>query len=435
MRLVKFAIKTLGCKVNQYEEEVLRENLLKSGFISSSARDADLVIINSCTVTAKADEKTRRLIKRLKRENPKAQIFVTGCYAVLEEDIKSLEAISEVDVVVPGGDKMKLPLVLSSLFARGEGEKEIKEEVEDFSGHTRAFLKVQDGCDERCTYCKVNIVRGPSRSRDEGSILREVSRLAARGYKEIVLTGICLGSWKGEEETFPRLVKKILEVPGDFRIRLSSIEPKYIGDSLIQVMASSGKISRHLHVPLQSGSDRVLKLMNRNYTAEEFRNLISRIRRAISLVGITMDVIAGFPGESEEDFEKTLGFVNEIKPSRLHVFRYSDRKGTPSFLMGGKIDPAISKERVERLIKAGDTLQREFCGKFTGKEVEVLLEKRSKGDLSGEVILEGYTSEYLRVKSYGFNGFEGDIIRVKIDCIDEKTPSLVAKAANSCVKI
>ena len=418
MKSPTFAIKTLGCKVNQYETQVLRENLLRFGFRESGAREADLAIINSCTVTDRADKKTVKLIRKVKRENSGAKIFVTGCYAVFAEDIKKLRSLPEVYRVVPGGDKLRLPLILSSLFGKGGSDKQVKEQVSGFDFHTRAFVKIQDGCDQNCSYCKVSLVRGPSRCRGEQDILAEMIRLVKAGYREIVLTGICLGAWRGNEgRGLPDLLKKIEGLKGDFRVRLSSIEPNHIDDALIKTIAASRKVCRHLHVPLQNGSDRILDAMNRRYTTGQFSRLVGRIRKRMPLAGLTMDVIAGFPGESEKDFKRTLKFIRKIKPSRLHVFRYSDRNGTRSFSSSGKVPLEISKNRVERLMRTGNELQAEFCAKFVNREVDVLVEQRS-----GRTFLEGYTGEYLRMKLNGFPGCEGNTtIRTKVDSADEKT--------------
>jgi threonylcarbamoyladenosine tRNA methylthiotransferase MtaB len=423
MKSPKFTIKTLGCKVNQYEGQVLRENLLRFGFQESGVRETDLAVINSCTVTEQADTKTLKVIRKIKKENPGVKIFVTGCYAVLDEDIRKLKSMPEVYKVVPGRDKIKLPLVLESLFGGNSNNKCVEERVSGFNFHTRAFMKIQDGCDQDCSYCKVNLVRGPSRCRDERDILDEMTRLAEAGYMEIVLTGICLGAWRGSRgQKIASLLQEMDKLQGDFRIRLSSIEPNHIDDSLIETIAVSRRICRHLHIPLQSGSNRILKAMNRRYTAEQFNRLVGRIRKLMPFAGLTMDIIAGFPGETEKDFEQTLRFVRKIKPSRLHVFRYSDRKGTRAFRENGKVSLQEAKNRVEQLIVKGNELQAEFCASFIGRVVDVLVEQRSKG-----AFLEGYTSEYARMKLDGFAGSEGDIIRVKVDSVDEKTPCLVAK--------
>ncbi len=418
MRPMKFAIKTLGCKVNQYEAQVLRENLSRFGYEESAPGEADLFVVNSCTVTAQADVKTRRLIKKIKKDNPHVKIFVTGCAAVFDEDVEKLRSMEEVYEVVRNSDKTKLPLLVDSTRGVSHGEEELTEEVSGFSSHTRAFLKVQDGCDQKCSYCKVNLVRGPSRSRDEKEILSEVKRLAAGGFREIVLTGICLGSWKGDSgRDLSALLCEINGIEEDFRIRLSSIEPNHVDSRLIDEVASLDKVCNHLHIPLQSGSDIVLEKMKRRYNTAQFQDMVTRLREKIPLIGLTMDIICGFPGETEEDFYMTLETVRRINPSRLHVFKYSDRKGTGSFLMKDKVPSSVAKDRVSLLIKLGYDLQRKFCESFVDKQVEVLIEDESD-------TLRGYTGEYVhaRMESAAQKGL---LIQAKVKSVDKDELCLV----------
>ncbi|MEA3488962.1 MAG: tRNA (N(6)-L-threonylcarbamoyladenosine(37)-C(2))-methylthiotransferase MtaB [Candidatus Omnitrophota bacterium] len=426
MKEPKFAIKTLGCKVNQYEEQVLRENLQRFGFSESEPRTADIFIVNSCTVTGKADLKTRRLIRQVKRGNPEIKIFVTGCYAVFEKDIERLSYMPEVFKVIPAKDKLRLPVMIKDLFGIKRGDMGVREQISRFNSHSRAFLKIQDGCDQNCAYCKVSLVRGPSRCRDEREVIGEVTRLSKAGYREIVLTGICLGSWKGSKgQSISRLLKEMDGMDGMFRIRLSSIEPDLIDDLLIGTIAGSRRICRHLHIPLQSGSDRVLKRMNRRYDTERFRELIRNIRGQMPFAGITMDIITGFPGEDGTDFYRTMMLVKETKPSRLHVFKYSDREGTRSFDLEGKVHVRTAKERAKRLIEAGKELQAGFCRNFAGRRVEVLVEKKNG------TMLEGYTGEYVRARMEGYQASEGDLISIEVNDIDEETPCVVNKKGSS----
>jgi len=424
---MNFYIKTLGCKVNQYEEQVFRENLVSFGFKEVEAYRADLIIVNSCTVTNQADNKTKKLIRKLKGENNAAKIFVTGCGAVFDEDVRELESLPEVYRVVSGKDKMKL---LDEVFDLGN-EQRIKTGITRFNSHTRVFLKIQDGCDHRCSYCKVSLVRGPSICRNEKDIIDELKVLISGGYKEIVLTGICLGAWNnGQTRDLSYLIKKIMSLNDNFRIRLSSIEPYYINESLIGLLVSSDKICRHLHIPLQSGSNHVLKLMRRRYNTDKFKKMIDQIREKLPDVGITIDVIAGFPGETETDFKTTLNFIREIAPARMHVFRYSDRKGTPSFHFKDKISPRAAKERVSELIDAGKKLERDFCQRFVNEEVEVLVEKPVKSGYKRE----GYTGEYIKVRSNALNWNEGGIIKVKVTDIDTRENFLIVGAPSIQIK-
>ncbi|MCK5450631.1 MAG: tRNA (N(6)-L-threonylcarbamoyladenosine(37)-C(2))-methylthiotransferase MtaB [Candidatus Omnitrophica bacterium] len=416
-----FAIKTLGCKVNQYEEQVIRESLLKQGFVEEDPVKAEIFIVNSCTVTEQANVKTRKITRRIKKENPSAKIIVTGCYAVLPEDIEELNALEEVDMVVPGGRKTEIARILMPGI---EEKKTCSEEITELREHTRTFLKVQDGCDQKCSYCKVNIVRGRSRSKDEEDVLREVKELSKKS-KEIVLTGICLGSWKGDiSKDLAGLVSRINRIDGDFRIRLSSIEPNHITEDLIKII-SGNRVCPHLHIPLQSGSDMILKAMNRRYDTARFRDIVKRVRDRIPLVGITMDVITGFPGETEEEAENTVRFIKEIGPSRLHVFTYSERKGTAAYSMKNKVPGNIAKERTKVLIELGKVLQIEFCRNFIGKEVKILVEKVS---ITGQV--EGYTGEYLRLKTMESSGKykKGDIAGFIVKKIDENNSCLMGTA-------
>jgi threonylcarbamoyladenosine tRNA methylthiotransferase MtaB len=414
-----FTIKTLGCKVNQYEAQVLRESLARLGFQESAVPGADVAIINSCTVTGKADSKTKRLIRKVKKDNPRTKIFVTGCYAVLDDDIETAQKMPEVYRIVPNKSKMELPRILGDLYGKEGARPREEERVSGFDSHTRVFLKIQDGCDRKCSYCKVNLVRGPSRSKKKREVIDELTRLVDSGYKEIVLTGICLGSWKGGKgEILPDLLSEADALSGDFRIRLSSIEPDCIDERLIEFLASAKRICRHLHIPLQSGSDRILKLMNRKYDSAQFKEVIENLRARMPFIGITMDVISGFPGEGDEDFRKTVNLINEIKPGRMHVFGYSDRKGTRAFEMEDKVAPGKIKARVSQLIEIGDKFRAEFCKKFVEKEVEVLVEERLK-----DMTLAGYTGEYVRVKLKDFTGQVGDIVRVKASHADQKSPT------------
>ncbi|GAG39916.1 unnamed protein product, partial [marine sediment metagenome] len=244
----------------------MRESLARLGFQESVASEADVAIINSCTVTGKADSKTKRLIRKVKKDNPETKIFVTGCYVVFDDDIETVQKMPEVYKIVPNESKMELPRILGDLYGREGSRPREEEKVSGFDSHTRAFLKIQDGCDRKCSYCKVNLVRGPSRSKEKGKIIDELVQLVDSGYKEVVLTGICLGSWKGEKgEGLSDLLSEVDALGGDFRIRLSSIEPDCIDEGLIDLLAGSKRVCRHLHIPLQSGSDRILKLMNRKY--------------------------------------------------------------------------------------------------------------------------------------------------------------------------
>lgn len=417
-----FAIRTLGCKVNQCEEETMREGLFRLGFAETDPTHADAVIINSCTVTHQADSKTRNLVRRIKRMNPAARIFVTGCYTVMKKDRDALEAMPEVYMAISGRDKESLPAVIRDSMEDGDNPGEYSDVLVDTRSRTRAFLKIQDGCDQDCSYCKVTVVRGPSRSRGMCEVMDAVRKIVDGGYREFVLTGICLGGWKGDAgETLPDLLRDIDRLEGAFRVRISSIEPNHVDDKLISVIADSGKICHQLHIPLQSGSDRVLEAMNRKYTVRDYKSMVERLRLAIPLAGVTMDVIAGFPGETERDFEDTVTAIREIRPSRLHVFRYSERSGTQAVDLEGKVPSVQAKSRVEKLIEEGRLSQLDFCKCFEGKEIEVLFEGEE-----GEGSSEGYSGEYVRTMlKRGDMAVAGELLRVRIDSVDIRSFGLI----------
>ena len=403
MKLKTFAIKSFGCKVNQYEEQLLREKLINIGFLEVPADISDVFILNSCTVTNQADKKALRLIKKIKRNNPKVKTIFTGCLAVLSEDIDKLKILSEIDEVIPNNEKFNIPNIISQnkdplIVANTDC-------ISGFHSHTRVFVKIQDGCEQNCSYCKVSMVRGKPKSREITSILLEIKKILANGFKEIVLTGICIGLWKGSKgQTFTDLLREIILIKSNFRIRISSIEPNHINHELVALIGETEKICHHLHIPLQAGSDKILKSMNRRYTTSYFEDIINEVRSKIPLVGISLDVIAGFPGESDVDFMTSLDFIKRINPSRIHVFRYSDRKGTSSFTFKNKIPRIISKERVNKLIFHGINMQKKFHETLIGHNLDVLLEEETN-----EGFLEGYSSQYARVRILGNKELLSDI--------------------------
>jgi threonylcarbamoyladenosine tRNA methylthiotransferase MtaB len=375
MKTVKFY--TLGCKVNQYDTQSIRERFSERGYKEIyNGRKADVYLVNTCTVTATADSKSRETIRRCIRENPRARIIVTGCLA--EDPGTSLASIRGIDYVLP---KRFFPFGISG-----------------FSGHTRAFLKVQDGCDNFCSYCKVPLVRGRSRSRPMAEILQEAQRLAENGYKEIVLSGICLGAYGKELKPKIDLVKVIegLErIDGISRIRLSSIEAGDVSDGLIDKMSKSEKLCRHLHIPIQSGDDQVLKDMNRSYTGQDYLRLIRKIRKKIPMIAITTDCLVGFPSEKEENFRNTLELLRLIKPSRTHIFPYSKRSGTQAALrFKDQVAPTEIKNRIRRLEDIAKKSAASYKKKFVGKTVDVLVEGLFK---QGRDLWEGYTDTYIKV--------------------------------------
>lgn len=388
-----FFIKTLGCKVNQYEGQAIRERLADIGLKEAQADGrADLCILNACTVTQTADRKSRAAIRQMLKKNNKAKVVVTGCFS--EADAKKLAAsIKGINYIIP-----------KSFFADG---------ISNFSGHTRVFVKVQDGCNFRCSFCKVPLVRGRSRSRRISEVLSEVKSIVAKGAKEIVLTGVCLGSFgldSGSRDNLVRLIEALETIPQLMRIRISSIEPKLISKQLINLFGTSTKLCNHLHIPLQSADNRILEAMGRHYRWEDYLRIIEDVRDKSPDIGITTDVIVGFPGEDRPSFENTLKFLMRIQPLRVHRFLYSPRVGTAAIKKMSSLPKREEAQKwMEELKNTADELSIQFRNIFKNKELSVLVEETSNGCLAG------YSSNYIRV---GFPGSKKDmnqIMRVKID--------------------
>ena len=411
MKAISF--KTLGCKVNQYETQAIREQFLQAGYREIQNEPADIYVINTCTVTATADSKSRQLIRACHRLNPKAIIVVTGCY--VERDWEDIEKIEGVDLIIGNHRKseiLKVILQPQSAEPKPQGNSFLPLSIGNFFGHTRAFLKIQDGCNRRCSYCKVRIVRGRSRSRGLDDILEEAKRLAKVGFKEIILCGIQLGSYGvGLEEGFSLLdvIENLEAIDGIKRIRLSSIEPTDITVGLIRKMAGQGKLCRHLHIPLQSGDDEILGRMNRGYCTRDFKELIMRIRGSVSEVSITTDVMVGFPGEEEDNFSRTLEMIRAIMPSRIHIFPYSRREGTKAANFQGTVSPGEIKARVARLKEIALTSSFSYRKKFLGQSFDLLVEAK-RDPKTG--LLCGYTDTYIKVLIEGSDGLMNQIVKV-----------------------
>jgi len=383
MQTVKFY--TLGCKVNQYDTQNIRERLIEAGFKElEDSEPADVCVINTCTVTHKADADSLNIIRKAKRENPKTKTIVTGCFTEFNEDkIKKIEGIN---LVIRNKDKDKISEYLlrhneNNVF-NGMSELNENKGISYFKGHTRAFLKIQDGCNNFCSYCKVPLVRGASRSRAITDVVQEAHTLVKNGYKEIVLCGICLGAYGGDlnpENNLLLVLDELEKISGLIFIRLSSIEYKDITPDLINKMASSQKLCPHLHVPLQSGDDEILKKMNRDYSARDYRNMIFEIRKIIPYMAITTDVLVGFPAESEENFQNTLRLLREIRPLKVHVFPYSQREGT---LAAIKFNQGLSSKIINQRVSWVKDIARhcsyEYKKQFLNTAMDVLMERRWK---------------------------------------------------------
>ncbi|HBU68892.1 MAG TPA: tRNA (N(6)-L-threonylcarbamoyladenosine(37)-C(2))-methylthiotransferase MtaB [Elusimicrobia bacterium] len=346
---MKAYVHTFGCKVNQYDSQKIKENLISSGYeLSDDIFSADLVLLNTCTVTGEADRQARQLLRKTLSRNPGARLYVAGCYA--KRSLEELKSIS------PKIEVYNFPVA-------GENKSAITE----FEGRSRAFVKIQDGCDAFCSYCIVPYVRSQMWSKPRAEVLSEIKQLVDKGYPEVVLSGVRLGKYEGG---LPAIIESILNIRGDFRIRLSSLEALEISDELLKLMKSEeDRICRHLHIPLQSGSGRILKAMNRPYTKEQFLGLIKRVKAALPDCSITTDVIVGFPGETEADFGETCAFVREAAFSRLHVFRYSSRPGTKSEQMPGVLSGDELRKRAAVLSDIDAGLRNEFALRFDGAEM------------------------------------------------------------------
>ncbi len=398
----KVGFHTLGCKVNFAESSTLARMFAGAGFTRVGPNsEADVYVINSCSVTAHADKKCRNLINKLHRRSPDAVIAVTGCYAQLNPE--SIAAMEGVDFVF--GNNFKEDVFRVVAAAAEKGGKQVEacpySEIDSFfaawSGgdRTRAFLKVQDGCDYKCSYCTIHYARGKSRNIPIEKAVEQACEIALQGIKEIVLTGINTGDFgRTTNERFIDLLRELDTVDGIERYRISSIEPNLLSDEIIEFCAGSMKFQPHYHIPLQSGSDRILGLMRRRYTGAKFADCVAKVRSISPDTFFGVDVIVGFPGETDEDFETTYRFLEELAPSYLHVFPFSERPGTPAVDMPGKVSPKTAAERAARLGELGARLHMEFAERFTGRQAKVLFEGSRK-----EGMMYGFTENYIRVRT------------------------------------
>ncbi len=427
------ALHTLGCKLNQYETEVMRERFEQAGYRTVPFSEwADIYVVNSCTVTSASDRDSRRLARQAKRRNPQATVAVVGCYA--QTDADKISAIDEIDIVL--GNREKADIVsyveqrryTDKLIAVSDISDENRfrdESVGRFGRHTRAFVKIQDGCDLRCSYCKVRFARGPSRSRPVESVLRQVKRLVDAGHSEVVLVGVHLTSYGRELSGQPDLtgvVKRILtDVPDLQRVRLSSLHPGDVSDSLIRLVGESGRICRHFHLPFQSGDDDILRAMRRPYRVRDIREVVRTIAEHIREAGIGADVMVGFPGETVERFERTIDLIRELPLTYLHVFSFSPRPGTDAAHMPEQVPPEEKKRRMQAVRKVGRKKARIFRESLIGTIQQVLVEQRGAGGWTG---MSGLTDNYVRVLVDGAVQI-GHVIPVAIT--DIKDDALVGK--------
>ncbi len=421
MQEKRVSFHTLGCKLNFSESSTLAREFERGGYKRvEPSEPTDVAVINSCSVTEHADKKCRNIIRKIHRRNPNAIIAVTGCYAQLKPE--AIAAIEGVDIVLSNNDKGDLYKRVVELKERGKAEVyscSVENLTRFFAAYssgdrTRSFLKVQDGCDYKCAYCTIHYARGSSRNIPIADIVAEAHEIAAAGQKEIVITGINTGDFgRTTGERFIDLLRELDRVDGIERYRISSIEPNLITDEIIEFCAQSPKFVPHFHIPLQSGSTRILGLMRRRYTAERYRERIAKIRELMPDSFLGVDVIVGFPGEGEEEFMETYRLLEEVGASFLHIFPFSERPGTPAVDMPGKVQSRISTERVSRLEELSSKLNRAFAERFIGTEREVLFESTNH-----DGIMYGYTDNYLRVSAPFDEQAVNNICRVSLDSID-----------------
>lgn len=422
-RTKRVSFHTLGCKLNFSETSTLARQFESGGYERvSDERDADICVINSCSVTEHADKKCRNLVRRIHRRNPQAIIAVTGCYAQLKPE--EIAAIDGVDIVLGNNYKGELYKVTSEMLAKADkpfvsscSAEELTSFFAAFSSgdRTRAFLKVQDGCDYKCAYCTIYYARGSSRNMPIADLVAEANRIAQLGQKEIVITGVNTGDFgRTTGESFIDLLRALDGVEGIERYRISSIEPNLLTDEIIGFCASSQKFQPHFHIPLQSGCDKILASMRRRYTTERYAARIEAVRRAMPEAFIGVDVIVGFPGETDSDFEATYDFISGINPSYLHIFPFSERPGTPAVDFTGKVPPQVATLRVKRLEELCGRLHREFCERFVGRRLEVLFEGACRGGM-----MSGFTGNYIKVKAPLNRSLINRIVPVTLDRIGD----------------
>jgi threonylcarbamoyladenosine tRNA methylthiotransferase MtaB len=418
MKRVAFC--TLGCKVNQYETEALSGIFRKAGYnVVDFEEEAEVYVINTCTVTNLSDRKSRQMIRKAKKNNKDSVVIVAGCYAQTAPG--EVSKIEGVNMVIGTKDRGRIIEYIKELEAGGDKlnfvddvmkTREFEElGVDVYRERTRAFIKIQEGCNQFCSYCIIPYARGPVRSRAEKNILNEITGLARKGYKEVVLTGIHIASYGKDIKTtsLVDIVKKVHGIEGIERIRLGSIEPTLINDEFIDSIKNLEKVCPQYHLSLQSGCDRTLKRMNRKYTTEDYRKSVALLRENIRDVAITTDIIVGFPGETDDEFDETYRFLQEISFAGMHVFKYSPRKGTPAASYPNQVSPGEKEERSNMLINLASSMKYSFNKGYLGKVMPVLFEQEVKG-MDGFV--EGLTPNYIRVVCEGNTGFEGKIMDV-----------------------
>lgn len=422
---MKVAFSTLGCRVNHYESEAMAEKFIREGYeVTEFTEVADVYVINTCTVTNMGDKKSRQIISRAKRLNPDAIIAVVGCYSQIAP--KEVSAIEGVDVVL--GTRNKGDVVYYVNKARDEQTAQIYVEsvlrnkkfealnIEEYQDKTRAFLKIQDGCNRFCAYCIIPYSRGSVCSKEPRQVLDEINKLSEHGFKEIILSGIHTASYGLDldgEITLVDLLEEIEKLDGIERVRIGSIEPAFFTPEVIEKIKNMKKLCPQFHLSLQSGCNATLKRMNRRYTAEEYERIVNILRENIKDVSITTDVIVGFPGETEEEFNETYEFLKRIKLTKTHVFKYSPREGTKAATMPNQLDGTVKDKRSKALIELNDKNEGDFTRFIVGRVMDVLIEQPVKGK---DDVYEGYTRNYVKVEVKGIEeNLKGQIVNCKIE--------------------
>lgn len=423
----RIAFTTLGCKVNFYDSEAMAELFAEKGYeIVDFDEVADVYVINTCTVTNFGDKKSRQMIRRARRQNKNSIIVATGCYAqVAPQTVSEIEGIN---IVIGTKDRVKVVEIVENYRAEKgvlnavtdiKGEKAFERlKVSNLKDRTRAYIKIQEGCNRYCTYCIIPYARGPVRSRKPEDVIDEVKTLAKNGFKEVVLTGIHVASYGLDLEniTLADIIEQVHSVEGIERIRFSSMEPKAVDDEFVSRMAELPKVCEHYHLSLQSGSDITLKRMNRRYTSEEYAAACERLRKAFPNVAITTDIIVGFPTETEENFRESYDFAERMRLSKIHVFPYSPKTGTPAAKIRPQIAPDVKNERSHKMLELSTRLNREFLSKYIDKDMEVLFER-----FDGEYY-EGHTRNYIKVLCKSDRVLTNQLVNVKLkDVAGEET--------------
>ncbi|WP_251861864.1 tRNA (N(6)-L-threonylcarbamoyladenosine(37)-C(2))-methylthiotransferase MtaB [Clostridium sp. Marseille-Q2269] len=419
---MKVAFSTLGCRVNVYETEAMTEKFTKQGYeVVDFNEVADVYVINTCTVTNMGDKKSRQMISRGRRQNPKAIIAVVGCYSqIASEEVSKIEGV---DVVLGTRNKGEIVYWVNRAMEEKTQVIEVKDvlknkefeelNIEEYRDKTRAFLKIQDGCNRFCSYCLIPFARGAVCSKNPEKVIEEAKKLSKHGFKEIILSGIDIASYgfdlKGEYN-LTTILEQIDKIDDIERIRIGSIDPTFFTEEEIKRIGKLKKFCPHFHLSLQSGCNETLKRMNRKYTIEQYKEIVYNLRKNIQDVSITTDIIVGFPGETEEEFNKTYEFLKDIKLSKMHVFKFSPRTGTRAEKMEQQIDGNIKEERSNKIINLDRILEKEFMNKFIEREMPVLYEKETKD----EGIFEGYTPNYIKIYAISLNDITGDIINTSL---------------------